>query len=356
MGTTITTLLFLTLVAVDDPGGLADDRLGPVPAVVARVGEIDLTKGDLAKQIRKLVPQVSFHQTIPKERARTLRNEALESLILAELKWQQAVREGRVISDAEVRAEVDRAITTLAKGERERWAGRELTLVAQHGPAIRRRLSLEKIEQELVPAEVLVTDERIEAELAAHPELAQLPPQVRLRHLLVKVEPGSDQSEYERLSLKAANLRDRIVAGESFGEVARAESDDVFKERGGETDWLTQQQIIYKPVGRAAFALEPEKLSAVIESLHGFHLIEVIERRQNRTLEATEARALVRSGLRETIREEKRQAWHKALFEGTKVERFYDPLRESGEGNSGEGKNGEGENAKPAAPTSRPRG
>ena len=331
------------------PLGAPDDPLGPVPEVVARVNDIDLTAAELARKIRQMIPQVSFHQTIPKSRARELRRDALEALILETLKWQEAEREGTVATDADVRGEVDRVIAGLPPKERTRWLGEELTLVQRHGAAIRRRLTLERAEERHVPAAPEVSEERVDREIAAHPDLAQLPPQVRLRHLLVKVDPGSVREEYEARQARVESLRARIAGGEEFGEVAREASDDVFRERGGETDWLTEDEIIYAPVARAAFALEPGTLSAVIESLHGFHLIEVIERRAGKELPEDEVRARVRAMLPAIIRAELTEAWHARLLAAAKIERLYDPLAEGAESSgSTDGTGG--------APTSRPAG
>jgi len=68
-------------------------------------------------------------------------------------------------------------------------------------------------------------------------------------------------------------LRARIIAGEEFASIARAESDDTQSgARGGDLDFFSHGQMV-GPFEQAAFALEEGKISDPVKTQFGYHLI-----------------------------------------------------------------------------------
>ncbi|MBX7236599.1 MAG: peptidylprolyl isomerase [Caldilineales bacterium] len=113
--------------------------------------------------------------------------------------------------------------------------------------------------------------------------------QVHARHILVRLpEVGADrtqqQAEVEALT-KIKAIRERIVKGEKFEDVAKEVSDDTSnKDKGGDLDWFGRGQMV-KEFEDAAFSLEPGVLSEPVKTSFGYHLIEVIEKDANRPVE-----------------------------------------------------------------------
>jgi peptidyl-prolyl cis-trans isomerase D len=166
---------------------------------------------------------------------------------------------------------------------------------AEAREAVRRRL--EKVELSIValdatspPADLEITDQQVQELLAAREaearaiyeqrlETYDVPEQVHARHILLRVEPGASPEAVEARRKQAEELHARLVAGEDFAELARAQSEDPgSKESGGDLGFFKRGQMV-KPFEEAAFALEPGGLAPVFKTDFGFHLLRVEERK-----------------------------------------------------------------------------
>src|SRR3546814_819498 len=99
--------------------------------------------------------------------------------------------------------------------------------------------------------------------------------QTHARHILIKTtKVMSDAKAEERLK----QLRQRLVNGADFAELAKRNSDDVSAPQGGDLGWLTQGETV-PPFEQAMNSLEPGQISEPVKSQFGWHLIQVLERR-----------------------------------------------------------------------------
>lgn len=102
------------------------------------------------------------------------------------------------------------------------------------------------------------------------------------RHIVVKLQPTED--DVVRAFDKAQALRKRILAGESFENLARLESDDIrTRDKGGLLDDHVDTSEL-RPEFRASIdSLAVGGVSSVIKSQDGFYLFKVVERTESRT-------------------------------------------------------------------------
>ncbi len=112
--------------------------------------------------------------------------------------------------------------------------------------------------------------------------------QTHARHILLKTSPQRSDDEARQ---QLEQLRQRIRGGEDFAELARTYSDDKGSgERGGDLGWVSPGMLV-PPFEQAMNALKPNEISAPIKTQFGWHLIQVLERRQAQaTPETTRAR------------------------------------------------------------------
>jgi peptidyl-prolyl cis-trans isomerase SurA len=74
-------------------------------------------------------------------------------------------------------------------------------------------------------------------------------------------------------------LRARIVAGEKFEDVAKAESDDPSSALGGDLGFVKPEDLREPNFAKAATTLAVGALSEPVLTVYGYHLIEVMEKR-----------------------------------------------------------------------------
>jgi peptidyl-prolyl cis-trans isomerase C len=116
--------------------------------------------------------------------------------------------------------------------------------------------------------------------------------QIHARHILIRMTgspvalpPGQkDLTEAEALA-KATEIRQKIVQGADFADLARTESNDVgSSSKGGDLGFLKHGQTV-PSFEDAAFALSTGELSQPVKTTYGYHLIRVEEKKPTRTFE-----------------------------------------------------------------------
>lgn len=121
--------------------------------------------------------------------------------------------------------------------------------------------------------------------------------QVGARHILKKVakEAGEDAKKAARAAID--RIAQRIADGGSFEEIAKAESDDTGSaEKGGDLGYFGRGRMV-PPFEAAAFSLEPGKVSEVVESDFGYHLILVYGKKPAGVLPFEEVKERIRTAL-----------------------------------------------------------
>lgn len=131
--------------------------------------------------------------------------------------------------------------------------------------------------------------------------------QTHARHILLKTsELLDDANARSRLQ----NLRERIVNGEDFAALAKVHSNDMTAIKGGDLGWLTAGDTV-PAFERAMNALAVGELGEPVQTLFGWHLIEVLERREH-TLDETQKRKLAEQAI---ARNKARDAFNEWLQE-----------------------------------------
>ena len=139
--------------------------------------------------------------------------------------------------------------------------------------------------------------------------------QNHVRHILVRTSETVSQDEARR---KLLALRERIVNGSNFGELARLNSDDGSAGRGGDLGWVYPGDTVPE-FERAVKDLKPMEVSQPVKTQFGWHLIQVLERR---TTDASSERKRLeaRKALRERKSDEAFQEWLRQLRDRAWVE------------------------------------
>ena len=101
---------------------------------------------------------------------------------------------------------------------------------------------------------------------------------------IVTLEPEIEVEEIERVKGELRDYTDRITSGEtSFSTMALLYSEDPGSaRRGGELDFMGRGEL-QPEFATVAFSLtDPNKISKIVETEYGFHIIQLIEKRGDR--------------------------------------------------------------------------
>ena len=140
--------------------------------------------------------------------------------------------------------------------------------------------------------------------------------QTRARHILIRTGELMTAAEARE---KLTQLKARIEGGDDFGLLARGNSDDAASAiAGGDLGWRSPGELAPE-FQRAMDALAIGQISAPFQTGFGWHIVEVLERRQYDNTESLK-RGRARGAIRARKLEEATQNWARELRDEAYVE------------------------------------
>jgi peptidyl-prolyl cis-trans isomerase C len=146
-----------------------------------------------------------------------------------------------------------------------------------------------------------VSDIEVEKFYAENQDRLTLPPQVRVRHILLKWKPLGTQDDRAALRKQMEPILERARDGEDFAALAAEFSEDTSTRKdGGDTGFFGPGAMVPE-FERAAYSLKIGEVSDPVSTVFGVHILKLEERQEPRLLPLDE----VREQLRDYIRGEK---------------------------------------------------
>ena len=175
---------------------------------------------------------------------------------------------------------------------------------------------IEKISQDKI-ADVNETEAK--AFYDENPRQFSTPEQIRVSHILIgfdDIDPNSDVGNEKKIHLKKIEeLLEKIKNGADFAKLAKNNSTDISKIDGGDIGYFQKGQIP-KPFEDAAFALEPNDISDIVETQFGYHIIKLTDKIQVQTTPFEQ----VKNKIIEALTEEKKNQFVVGYVETLKAE------------------------------------
>jgi parvulin-like peptidyl-prolyl isomerase len=150
------------------------------------------------------------------------------------------------------------------------------------------------------------SDAEVQAAYSSNISRFQVPAQIRLAQILLRLPENASAAEAKRTLAQAQDLSQRLDRGENFEALAREFSQDLTtKDGGGLLDWLNESDLTQQ-FRTAAAGLKVNSVSKPIRSPFGYQLIKVVERKPASTIPLSEAREAIVKALRDTRTEQNR--------------------------------------------------
>jgi peptidyl-prolyl cis-trans isomerase C len=126
----------------------------------------------------------------------------------------------------------------------------------------------------------------------SHTELFVEPEQVKLRLILLRVDPSSPQAVWNSARAEAQQIHKKIMAGADFAELAKLHSGDRSAPRGGEMDY-THRGMLPEGVHGVLEKLDVGAVAEPVQLLEGVAIMRLDGRRkaQQRSFEQVKERA-----------------------------------------------------------------
>lgn len=145
------------------------------------------------------------------------------------------------------------------------------------------------------------------------------PAQVRWEQIMVRFDKNANK---EAAWMKLGELGNEVVYGANFSAVARKSSDGFEAEKGGYHDWTRQGSLVHEKVDEALFKLPVGRLSDRLESKIGFHIVRVIERKNEGYVPFNECQKEIKEKIKKQKQNEALQEYVEKLKKEIPFEKF----------------------------------
>ena len=132
--------------------------------------------------------------------------------------------------------------------------------------------------------------------------------QTQVRHILIKTSEYSSEKDSKN---RLADIRRRIEAGADFAAQARQFSEDGSASQGGDLGWVSPG-VFVPDFERAMNALKKGQLSDLVQTEFGWHLIQVLDRR-NADVSVEQKKQQAAAAIRSFKSDEAYQDWLRQL-------------------------------------------
>ena len=212
-----------------------------------------------------------------------------EQLAVQKLFLHQAELDSIEVSEQEVLSRLEQQTNWLidqigSKEKMEEYYNKTSTQIREMlRENIRNGMIVQKMQQEIVgDIKIVPADVRRYFKNLPQDSIPYVPTQVEVQ--IVTLEPKIPQEEIERVKKALRDYTDQVNKGEiAFSTLARLYSEDEgTRRRGGETGFTGRGEWVPQFANVAFNLQEPNKISKIVETEFGYHIIQLIEKRGDR--------------------------------------------------------------------------
>ncbi|MBP5799871.1 MAG: peptidylprolyl isomerase [Prevotella sp.] len=210
-----------------------------------------------------------------------------EQIAVQKLFVHQADIDSIEVTDADVAQDVEQQISTwldMVDGSRERLEEYKHQTITEMRNEMRNefkdRQKVQKMKQKLVE-DITVTPADVRRYFSNLPQDSLPYVQTEVEVQIISQTPRIEEEEINRVKDELREYTDRVNKGEStFQTLARLYSEDLNSARRGGELGLVGRTTLDPAFATVAFNLtDPKKISKIVESEFGFHIIQLVEKR-----------------------------------------------------------------------------
>ncbi len=254
-----------------------------VDKVAAVVDEQVITLSEVEQRAAPELRQ-AFNERDPQRRSAMRRaavQGALEGLIAEKLLEREMDALGITVSDQEVELGMEdvRRQNNFTPEQFEQALRQEGYTPQAYKEFMKKHLRRLKLVNLKVRSRVKVAEKDLRAEYERWARMEQQDPEVRARHILVRLEKDATAEQVEQARKKAEALAaEARKPGVDFAELAKEKSEGPSREDGGDLGFFKRGMML-ADFDKVAFSLPVGGVSEPVRTHFGFHVIKVEERR-----------------------------------------------------------------------------
>jgi peptidyl-prolyl cis-trans isomerase SurA len=258
---------------------IAQDEI--IDEVIAVVGADPILKSEIEENFLRFQAQGMSY-------GGDLKCKLLEDRMIQKLLLNQARLDSIEVSESSVFERVDAQVNYYisqigSKEKLEEYFGKSTIQIKEDMREVMREEQMTQQMQQKITENITTTPGEVKRYFEKlHPDsIPIVQAQFEIEQIMIK--PRIEQTEIDRIKERLREYTERVNNGDDFSTLAVLYSQDPMSaRRGGELGFMGRGMLVPE-FANVAFGLrEPGKVSKVVETEYGFHIIQLIERRANR--------------------------------------------------------------------------
>ena len=280
---------------------------------VVTFGEVRELTGSMEKQARETLKNTELVEKI-----KEIRTKAINDLIDRTLIIQDFKTKGLTIPEYYIDDQIKQVIKEQFGSDRQAFLR---TLVAQGYTLEKFReiqrdmIIVQEMRKQAVKGVASVSDEKINDFYKEHAEEYSQPEQIKLRMLSIH---GTDNDSRHKMIME---IRQKIVDGAEFGDLARMYSEDSSQENYGDWGWIDRKKL-NESLTKIAFALKPGEISQVIELGENYYLLYCEAKKAASVKPLKDLRPEIEKVLLQSERQQQQEDWLQKLRRKAYIKTF----------------------------------
>ena len=267
--------------------------------VVARVNGKEIEREELTAAMKGLLVQMSQSgRSVPADHMQQFEHDVLDELINREVILQTAGKTVVPDLDAKVAAEVGRTEAQMGgKEEFGKALGESGITADEYSRRVRENLIVQETMRGIIEKGQTASEADAKKFYEENQSRFQQPDLVRARHILLRVPPAATDADKAAKKAQIEVLLTRVKAGEDFAVLAKEFSEDPGSgANGGDLGFFPKGAMVPE-FDVAAFSLDVNKVSDVITTQFGYHILQVVEKQPAKLMVFDEVKERIQAGL-----------------------------------------------------------
>lgn len=166
------------------------------------------------------------------------------------------------------------------------------------------KMIVQAMRSQMVKGDVVIPESKIAEYYAEHREEYTDEEQIKLRLIAIRKGEGANDSRRKMIE----EIRQKIVEGAEFKDLARMYSEDSTQDAGGDYGWINRRTL-NESLTKTAFSQKPGKVSEIIELGNSYYLLLIEAKKAATTKPLGELRDEIEKKLIQEERQKRQKEW-----------------------------------------------
>jgi len=252
----------------------------PMVEKLAVVNGIVITKVEFDRKLNQVKQHMLKQgQKIPDDRLAQIKMDIMEKMIDEELLFQESRKKGITVETEAIATDLKKIKQKFPNdADFKKALGESGLTEAELQSSLERGYVINKLIDNQIMAPIVIPDKEIRTFYDTHPKSFKKSEQVRVSHILIKVDSKAEQSVKDEKRAKLQEVQKRLKGGEDFAVLAKEISECPSNIKGGDLGYFERGKMV-KPFEDVAFKLKTGEVSDIVETRFGYHLIKVVDKK-----------------------------------------------------------------------------